>query len=340
MQLTDRKREILRRVIEEYVASGAPVGSRTLVDRGAFGLSSSTVRGELADLETLGLLSHPHTSAGRVPTESGYRAYAEELVERVDVRPARFPLDSVAERTELEDVLQTIAEALTDATHLLALVSAPPIASAAVRHIEIVRLQPRIVIVVVITASGGVSKRVLELEGPVDTGLVEWARAYLNETLAGSRIGLRSLRRVLEDPFLSAGERRFLGTIRPALDDAIDQETRLHVGGAAGLLGHAQGDELEACQRLLGVLERRAAMLSFLAEVFDPMRTVVRVGPSVEGEELAVAYVGSPYGLPNRTLGSVALLGPLRMDYEKAIRSVRAAAFELSRVVEELYEGS
>jgi heat-inducible transcriptional repressor len=111
------------------------------------------------------------------------------------------------------------------------------------------------------------------------------------------------------------------------------------VGGAAGLLGDARGAELEACQRLLEVLEQRAAALQLLSDALDPRRTVVRVRPEVEGEELRdVAYVGSTYGLANRSLGSVALLGPLRMDYEGAIRAVRAAAFELSRLVEEVYE--
>lgn len=340
MELSPRKREILRRVIEEYVQSGSPVGSKTLAGRGALEVSSSTVRGELAELESLGLLTHPHTSAGRVPTEDGYRAHAEELVAQIEGRPGPFPLDVPAMRNELEDALQQVTEALSEATHLLALVSAPSIASAAIRHVEIVRLQPRVVIVVVITASGGVSKRVLELADPVDAGLVEWAHTYLNETVTGSRIGSHTLRRRLEDVSLAASERRFLAAIRPALDEAFDQEVRLFVGGAAGLLGDVQGAELEACQRLLGLLERRASMLAFVTDALDPRRTVVRVGASVEGEDLPVTYVGSPYGLPNRSLGAVALIGPLRMDYEKAIRSVRAAAFALSGLVEEVYAGS
>ena len=110
------------------------------------------------------------------------------------------------------------------------------------------------------------------------------------------------------------------------------------MGGAAGLLGEVHGAELEACQRLLEVLERRAAVLSLLQDALDPKRPVVRVGPQLEGEELrGAAYVGATYGLANRSLGAVGLLGPLRMDYEKAIRSVRAAAFELSRLVDDVY---
>ena len=341
MELTPRKREILRRVVEEYVATGQPVGSRALVERAGLDVSSSTVRSELYELEAIGLLTHPHTSAGRVPTESGYRIYAEELVEAIEGRPGPFPLDLTAMRNELEEALRRTTETLSDATHLLALVSAPALEAAAVRHVEVLQLQPRVVIVVVITASGSVSKHVFELEEQVDPGLVEWVRAYLGETIVGKRASQATVRRAFDDPSLSVRERAFLAVLRPAFADVVATATDLYVGGAAGLLGDARGAELEACHQLLDVLERRAAVLGLLQEALDPNRTVVRVGPELEGEQLrGASYVGTTYGLSNRSLGVVGLLGPLRMDYEKAIRSVRAAAFELSRLVEEVYGAS
>jgi len=342
MELSARKREILRLVVEEYVASGQPVGSRALVDRSGLHLSSSTVRHELAELETLGLLTHPHTSAGRVPTENGYGLYAQDLVDAIEGRPAPFPFDLSAMRNELEAALQQTTESLSQGTRLLALVSAPSLDVDVVKHVEVLQLQPHAVIVVVITLSGGVTKRVFDLHEPVDGGLVEWAREYLNETVAGVHLGSSTLRRRFEDPSLAPRERAFLDVVRPAFSGAMtDAGSQLYVGGAANLLGDARGAELEACQRLLELLEQRAAVLQLLSDALDPRRTVVRVGPAVEGAELHdVAYVGSSYGLANRSLGSVALLGPLRMDYEKAIGAVRAAAFELSRLVAEVYEES
>jgi heat-inducible transcriptional repressor len=338
MELTPRKREILRLVVEEYVATGQPVGSRALVERARLDVSSSTVRNELSELEAIGLLTHPHTSAGRIPTESGYRVYTDDLVGAIEGRPAPFPLDLTAMRNELEEALRRTTETLSEATHLLALVSAPSLESAAVRHVDVVRLQPRVVIVLVITASGSVSKRLVELDEAVDPGLVEWARSYLDETVVGRRASSNVLRRAFEDPGLSLRERHFLEILRPAFAEVAAQATELYVGGAASLLGDARGAELEACQRLLEVLERRAAVLGLLQEALDPDRTVVRVGPELEGEELrGAAYVGTTYGLPNRSLGAVGLLGPLRMDYDKAIRAVRAAAFELSRLVDDVY---
>ena len=338
MELSARKREILRRVVEEYVATGQPVGSRALVERTGLDVSSSTVRNELSELEAIGLLMHPHTSAGRIPTESGYRVYTNELVDAIEGRPGPFPLDLTAMRNELEEALRQTTETLSEATHLLALVSAPALEAAAVRHVDVVQLQPTVVIVVVITASGSLSKRMVEFEDSVDPGLVEWARTYLEESVVGRRASANVLRRAFEAPGLSIGERRFIEALRPAFSAVAAQATELYVGGAASLLGDAQGAELDACQRLLEILERRAAVLGLLQEALDPDRTVVRVGPEFEGEELrGAAYVGTTYGLPNRSLGAVGLLGPLRMDYDKAIRAVRAAAFELSRFVDDVY---
>jgi len=194
-QLSERKREILRRLVEEYVETGQPVGSKGLVERSRMTVSPSTVRNELAELELLGLLAHPHTSAGRVPTERGYRFYADELLERLGPRPARFPLDLATSRREIESALQSTTEMLSDVTRLLALVTAPPLETATVRHVEVLLLQPSLVMVVTITSTGGVAKRMFTFLEPVDPGLAKWAHEYLNERLAGVQLGSSDLRR-------------------------------------------------------------------------------------------------------------------------------------------------
>src|SRR5215831_14217983 len=156
--MTARRREILRLVVEEYVATGQPVGSKHLVESSGMQISASTVRAELAELESMGLLTHPHTSAGRVPTDRGYRLFADHLLGQLEPRPGPLPLDLRA-RSEVEAALQATTEALAQVSRLLALVSAPPIESATVRHVEVLLLQPQLVIVVVITSTGGVTKR-------------------------------------------------------------------------------------------------------------------------------------------------------------------------------------
>jgi heat-inducible transcriptional repressor len=340
--LSERQQEILARVVEEYVATGVPVGSKTLVERTSMGVSSSTIRNELAVLEEQGLLTHPHTSAGRVPTGLGYRFFVDRVLERIEGRPSEVELDldlSVAP-SQVDSALQATTEALAEVTHLLALVSAPPLGTTTVRHVEVLLLQPQLVVVVVITSTGGITKRLLMFEEPVDPGLAEWARQYLNECVAGLQLGARLLRNRFEDPELSARERDFLAQFLPAFTEAMEAgEQTLYVGGTAGVLDEFRADELRAYRRLLEVLEQRAALLELLRAGILSKRPFVRVGSEFEDPELArVSLVGAPYGLRHRNLGTVSLLGPMRMDYVKAIEAVRSAAHELSRFVEDVYE--
>jgi heat-inducible transcriptional repressor len=336
--ITDRQREILRVVVEEYVATGQPVGSRTLVERSGLRASPSTVRAEFAELERLGLLTHPHTSAGRMPTEAGYRLYADALLAHAEVRPDEFPLDLAAARAEVDDALQATTEALSQVTRLLALVSAPPLESATVRHVEVLPLQPNVVVVVVITSTGTVSKQRSVFEAPVDPGLVTWAAEYLNERLVGVRLGSRALRQTFGEPSLSQRERSFLGAVRGAFEHAAEEDRQLFVGGAAGFLHDLRTEELGAYRSVIEALEERAQLLDVLARSLEARRPFVRVGDELQHSGLReLALVGATYGLTTHTLGAVSILGPLRMDYEKALRAVRSAAHELSRYVEDVY---
>ncbi len=336
--LTDRQREILRRVVEEFVATGQPVGSRSLVEGGGLPVSPSTVRSELAELETRGLLTHPHTSAGRMPTDRGYRQYVDTLLDRPESYGEAVPLDLSAARSEVESALEATTEVLSRVTRLLAVASAPPLGTTTVRHVEVLLLQPEVVAVVVITSTGGVTKRRYLVEQPVDPGLVSWAAQYLNEQVAGLRLGSHTLRQRLGDTGLSERERAFLRLLGPSFTDVEREERQLFVGGAASLLEDVRSEDLGPYRSLLELLEQRAALLDLLAQSLQPRRAFVRVGAELDIPELRkLSLVGSSYGLVNRSLGAVSLVGPLRMDYDKALRTVRGAAVELSRFVEELY---
>ena len=243
-------------------------------------------------------------------------------------------------RNEIEQALRMTTDMLSDATRLLALVSAPSLETASIRHIEVLTLQPTSVMVVVITSTGGVTKQVFRLDEPVDPGLVAWAAEYLAEQLVGERLGSRMVRRRLEAPELAPRERAFLALIGQTLIQVgAEVGPEVFVGGAAGLMEGARAEDMEATMRLVELLERRAAVLELVSEALEPQRPVVHVGPAFGGAELhAVSIVGATYGIRSTPLGAVGLVGPLRMDYEKAIRTVRAAAFELSRFVEDVYE--
>jgi heat-inducible transcriptional repressor len=338
--LTKRQQIILEYVVEEYVAGGQPVGSKALTARRGMDVSASTVRYALAELEGFGLLTHPHTSAGRVPTDRGYRFYVDRLLEARDTRPRGLELDFSAVRNEIDAALQATTDALSQVTHLLALVTAPPLETTIVRRVEVLLLQPQVVVVVIITSTGGVTKRLFVFDEPVDTGLADWAAEYLNEQVAGLTLGARMLRNRLEDPGLASRERVFLEQLMPAFTDLVEGgEPSVYVGGAAGLMEEFQAENISAFRALLEALERRAALLDMMRATLDSKRPFVRVGSEFDDPAFAeISLVGAPYGLSHRNLGMVSLLGPTRMDYGKAIDTVRSAAAQLSRFVEELYE--
>ena len=339
-RLTPRQEEILARVVEDYVATGSPVGSKTLVSKFGMDASSSTVRNELAVLEEQGLLTHPHTSAGRVPTDLGYRFYVDRILERLAPRPADLDLGLSEPQSQVDAALRATTDALAQVTHLLALVSAPPLETTIVRHVEVLLLQPQLVMVVVITSTGGVTKRLFAFAEPVDAGLADWAAQYLNERVAGLQLGARLLRSRFEDPELGPREREFLKELLPAFTELVDESGQsLYVGGTAGVLDEFRADELRGYRRLLEVLEERAALLELVKANLVSKQPFVRVGSEFADPELrSIALVAAPYGLRHRNLGTVSLLGPTRMDYPKAIDAVRSAAHELSRFVEDFYE--
>jgi heat-inducible transcriptional repressor len=340
VDLTSRQEIILRAVVEGHVQVGQPVGSKWLAEEKAMPWKPSTIRAELARLEELGLLQHPHTSAGRVPTDQGYRHYVDELLEGGTLPEPRQGVQLGDMRREIDEAMRVTTDQLSQMTDLLAVVSAPPIETTTIRHVEVLLLQPQVAMVVVITSTGGVTKRVISYDEPVDPGLVDWAGSYLSETLDGIKIGTRTIHARLTDESLGGTERAFLTTLAPAFMELEETaETSLYFGGAARLLQEERFQELSQINELMQLLERRKALLALVRHALDAPSVWLAIGEENERPELrSLSVVASGYGLATRRLGAVSVMGPVRMDYGKAITSVRQAAEELSRFVEDIYE--
>jgi heat-inducible transcriptional repressor len=335
--LTTRQELLLGKVIDGFNATGQPVGSKALAADPDVQAGPSTVRNELAVLEEGGLLAHPHTSAGRVPTDAGYRYFVDRLLPARQEPRAELQLSLV--RREVDEAMRMTTETLSQVTNLLAIVSAPPIATTTLRHVEVLSLQPQVLMVVVITSTGGVSKRVFTFDRPVDTGLADWAAAYLNEQLVGMSVGSRMLQAKLHDPALRPTERAFIAQLAPAFTElAITAENTLYVDGAARLLSEHRFQDVSQLNELLDALERRVSLLGVLSRALDERDIYVRIGGENEMPALrSLSLVAGNYGLPQRNLGTVSVIGPMRMDYARAIMTVREAAFQLSRFVEDIY---
>lgn len=335
--VSPRQELILRKLIELHAATGLPVGSKALAADPALAYGASTVRHELATLEDEGLLAHPHTSAGRVPTDAGQRYYVDRLLPEVSTRPT-LGLELV--QRELDEAMRVTTETLSQVTDLLAIVSAPSIDTATVRHVEVLALQPQVLMVVIITSTGGVSKRVLTFDRPIDPGLVGWAGEYLNERLVGIGLGARMLHSRLHDAGLSARELGFVEQLAPAFTElaAAAQDT-LYMDGAARLLREHRFQDLEQINEVMTMLERRVTLLGVLRAALGAPDVLIRIGAENETPGLrSLALVASSYGLPARRLGTVSVIGPVRMDYGTAIGSVREAATVLSRFIADVYE--
>ncbi|CAN5644749.1 heat-inducible transcriptional repressor HrcA [soil metagenome] len=341
-ELSARQADVLRLVVEGHLELGAPVGSRWLSERGDVPWGPSTMRSELAALEELGLLQHPYTSAGRVPTDAGYRHYVDELLEPGALSVPRPALELELVRREVDEAVRATTEQLSQVTNMLAIVSAPPIATTTIRRVEVLCLQPQVAMVVVITSTGGVSKRVVSYEHPVDPGLVDWAASYLNEQLGGMGLGARMLHGKLADPELGETERRFLASLAPAFTELeATAEDALYVEGTSRLLGEDRFPELSQIEDLLRLLEHRVTLLGLLRHALDEPRVYLRIGGENEEPELqSLSVVAAGYGMPARRLGAVSVVGPTRMDYATAIGSVREAAAELSRYVDSMWSVS
>ena len=339
--LSPRQELILRKVVETYTATGIPVGSKALAVDPEIGAGPSTIRNELAMLEEQGLLAHPHTSAGRVPTDAGHRFYVDRLLGGGAITRRDHALDLQLVRREVDEAMRATTETLSQVTNLLAIVSAPPLDTATIRHVEVLPLQPQVLMVVVITSTGGVTKRVFTFEAPVDQGLTQWAAEYLNERLAGMGLGARMLHSRLADPSLGATEQAFLDRLAPAFTELAETaEHTLYVDGAARLLAEHRFQDLSQINELMSMLERRVALLDLLRAALSERDVLVRIGSENELPALqSLALVAAGYGLPSRKLGTVSLIGPVRMDYAVAIRTVREAALQLSRFIEDVYEG-
>lgn len=343
MPLTQRQEQVLRTVVEEYIHTGAPVGSRYLSERYDFGVAPSTIRNDLAELEEMGMLAHPHTSAGRVPTDLGYRHYVDTiLAERAAGRGGPQPAVEIAydrARHEIEEALRETAEALSRVTELLAVVSAPDVTRSTVRHVEVLALQPRLVMVVVITGSGQVIKRTFSFDEPVDAGLADFARVYLNERLVGVELGSHRVAAAFDSPDLRGRERAFLEALRPAFErPGPAQADRLLLGGTSRLLDNLSREGASRLHELLELLEQRYNLLELLSEAMRVDGVFLRIGHEIGDPSLqACSLVAANYGVANRPLGAVSVLGPTRMDYQRVIATVRATADSLSRYLEDIW---
>lgn len=336
--LSDRRQRVLAALIEEYVARALPVGSRTLTERYHLGVSPATVRNELSVLEDGGYITQPHTSAGRIPTDYGYRAFVDDLLKSGlapadDERYRKVAEQMRGSASELDSLLEQTSSALSRLTDCLSIVLAPSVLNMRIRQITLVSLSPRRALAVVVTEDGQVFNRQMDFADDVATEDLAAVQRLLNDALLG-----KTIREVEEGLGRGMYEAFRSPLVRMALDEVLSclQEgdlSRAHRLGVSSLLTKPEFSQSETLVPVLRALEDDTVLL----HIYDDAAQAgdapcIRIGSENDDEALSgVSVVASSYGRGS-SMGVVAVIGPTRMDYSRVIQAVRIARDALGDV--------
>lgn len=330
--LNERRRRVLAALVEEYIASATPVGSKTLVERYGLGCSPATVRNELSILEETGFVVQPHVSAGRLPTDTGYRSFVDDLIE--SGRPALADEQRSGTRfsnaSEVDDLMRETSVALTQLTNCLAVVLAPSVSLSRVRRIDLLSLHARRAVFVLITASGQVVNRTIELAENTAAERLAEIESAMNAALEGKRAAdIRSLRSTIERAYVGDG---LVGVVIDEILNALDEadgDRFFHVGVPA-LLAQPEFHDADRARPLIEFLEDGIAVLEALSDALGTREITIRIGHENRRAELGnVSIVATNYGVSG-TDGVIGVIGPTRMNYERAMAAVRAVSDDLT----------
>jgi heat-inducible transcriptional repressor len=335
----DRRLAVLRAIVEDYVTTHEPVGSKALVERHSLGVSPATIRNDMAVLEEEGLIAQPHTSAGRVPTDQGYRLFVDRLsgvkpLSAAEKRAIHQFLDSAV---DLDDIMVRTVRLLAQITKQVAMVQYPSLTKSSVRHVELVPLSTTRLMVVVIADTGRVEQRVVECPGHLDEAQVADLRAKLGAALGGQPFGQVPdlLTRLVEE--LPDEQRATLAVIHATLLDAVSEQVdeRVMLGGTAHLARYGQEFPL-SIQPVLEALEEQMVLMRLLGEATVQSGVTVRIGRENPIEGLsATSVVTSGYGRGDQQVASLGIVGPTHMDYAGTMGAVVAVAQYVGRILEE-----
>ncbi|WP_086827863.1 heat-inducible transcriptional repressor HrcA [Allokutzneria sp. NRRL B-24872] len=337
MNADERRLQVLRAIVADYVSTHEPVGSKALVDRHNLGVSSATVRNDMAALEEEGYIAQPHTSAGRVPTDKGYRLFVDRLHEVKPLSSAeRRAIQHFLEGTlDLDEVMRRSVRLLAQLTRQVAVVQYPTLTRSTVRHVEVVPITPARLMLVLITDTGRVDQRVVELGDVTTEDATGRIRAVLNSTMVGRRLTEASAL-VAELPDEAPPELRdaMLRVCTVLIESLVEHpEERLVLGGTANLTRNVT-DFPGSLRGVMEALEEQVVVLKLLAASRDPSTVTVRIGEENEAEDLrSTSVVSIGYGSPGMIFGGMGVVGPTRMDYAGTMASVRAVAAYVGEIL-------
>ncbi len=330
--LSDRRAAVLRAIVSHYVRTGEPVGSKTLVEGYRLGVSPATVRNEMVALEEAGYLFHPHTSAGRVPTDTGYRYFVDSWADEAKLSPKeahRIEEFFVDPALAVEDALRATATLLSGLTRQAAVVFAPAAERSVVRHMEVVSLTKGRGMVIVVLDTGRVENRFISLAEDVDESLLLRLAEALDRGASGLPIDQTAARLDAIAKDLNEDLRPLAMEVKACIERLDDPSERVFLEGTVNMLERDSFSDLETVRQVVGALEHRRLLLEVMADAIGGGDISVRIGAENQAVEMrACSVIAAPYG-QNEPMGSLGIVGPTRMDYRQTIAAVHEVAAHL-----------
>jgi heat-inducible transcriptional repressor len=335
----DRRLAVLRAIVEDYVSTREPVGSKALVERHRLGVSPATVRNDMAALEEEGLIAQPHTSAGRIPTDKGYRFFVDRLTQIKPLSAAeKRAISTFLEGAhDLDDVIGRSVRLLAQLTQQVAIVQYPTLARSTVRHVELVGLTSTRLLLVLILSTGRVEQRIVELPEEITDQTLADLRARILVAATGQPIATAATALGALTGQVDRADRSQVAVIAAALVEAMSNERldgRVVVGGTANLARFGEGFDA-SIKPMLEALEEHVVLLKLLGEANSDAITV-RIGHEGPYQELATtSVIATGYGPGDEAVGSLGIVGPTRMDYPGSMAAVRAVARYVSTILDQ-----
>ena len=334
----DRRKDLLRIVIQEYVDTAQPVASQAIADKYNLGISPATIRNDMAALERDGLLTHPHTSAGRVPTDAGYRYFVRYLVPNIELPSSERRMiqhQFHQSRREIDQWLRLSTAVLSQASHGAALATTPRAVHSRIKHLELIGIRDAVVLLVLVLEEGAVKQQIVSLDGPVTQDELSQTSNELNEHFVGGDVSRIATRMQLLSP-LAQDVAVLLADMMKRLDGAVGE--RIYRDGLAQILEAPEFAEGENVRRVVKVMEQHSVLeeiLGEMVEIDDVQVLIAGEGRFVDLQDISLVL--TQYGIENQVTGIIGVVGPLRMPYGRTIGAVRYVAALMSDLMHQYY---
>lgn len=345
MKMDDRKQKVLLAIVHDFIATAEPVGSRTIAKKYRLGVSPATIRNEMADLEEQGYIEQPHTSAGRIPSEQGYRYYVDYLMKKQELSIEEEALIRREYEAKVRDVGQVIQKTgllLSQLTHYTAMVLTPQMGTSSFKHIQLVSMHPSQAMVIVVMDNGSVHHRMIEVPESISYTDMETISGVLNAKLQGLAMESIKLTLMKEIYFELAKHKHILDLAMELIQDSLvlKAEDKIYLGGVFNMLNQPEFHNVEKVKTLLGIMEQEKMLRDLLAGGDRSDGVTVRIGGEIKHQDIKeCSMITAPYTVCGRRIGSIGVLGPTRMEYAKVVSIVDFMTKNLSQAMERMIRG-